>query len=76
MTIHSYDVAAVNTHGDRLSGQANAIKLAVARALCSLEIENRTELKAKGFLICAVRSKKRRKYGSKKARKAPRYSKR
>ena len=72
---HSYDVA-VNTHGGGLRGQADAIKLAVARALCSMAIENRTELKAKGFLTRDARAKERKKYGLRKARKAPQYSKR
>jgi len=70
-----YDIY-VNTHGGGLKGQADAIKLGVARALCYMSPENRTSLKADGFLTRDSRRKERKKYGLKKARKAPQFSKR
>jgi len=66
----------VNAHGGGLKGQADAIKLGVARALCYMSPENRAPLKAKGFLTRDSRRKERKKYGLKKARKAPQFSKR
>ena len=57
-------------------GQANAIQLGIARALCNFKPESRTSLKQKGFLTRDARVKERKKYGLKKARKAPQYSKR
>ena len=62
--------------GGGLAGQANAIQLGVARAICSLEESYRSSLRIKGFLTRDSRSKERRKYGLKKARKAPQFSKR
>ena len=70
-----YDIY-VNTHGGGLKGQADAIKLGVARALCYMSPENRMSLKAEGFLTRDSRRKERKKYGLKKARKAPQFSKR
>ena len=66
----------VNTHGGGLKGQADAIKLGVARALCYMSLENRASLKAEGLLTRDARRKERKKYGLKKARKAPQFSKR
>jgi small subunit ribosomal protein S9 len=66
----------VNTHGGGLRGQADAIKLGVARALCYVSSENRASLKAEGLLTRDSRRKERKKYGLKKARKAPQFSKR
>jgi small subunit ribosomal protein S9 len=66
----------VNTHGGGLRGQADAIKLGIARALCYMSSENRASLKLKGFLVRDSRCKERKKYGLKKARKAPQFSKR
>jgi small subunit ribosomal protein S9 len=66
----------VNTHGGGLKGQADAIKLGVARALCYMSPENRTSLKSEGVLTRDSRRKERKKYGLKKARKAPQFSKR
>nr|YP_010196423.1 ribosomal protein S9 [Gracilaria cearensis]UAD83820.1 ribosomal protein S9 [Gracilaria cearensis] len=66
----------VNTEGGGLTGQANAIRLGLARALCRMNPENRTTLKAEGFLTRDARIKERKKYGLRKARKAPQYSKR
>lgn len=72
---NSYDIY-VNTHGGGLRGQADAIKLGVARALCHISNENRSQLKPEGFLVRDARAKERKKYGLRKARKAPQYSKR
>ena len=66
----------VNTHGGGLKGQADAIKLGVARALCYISPENRAGLKSEGFLTRDSRRKERKKYGLRKARKAPQFSKR
>mgnify|MGYP001206908335 FL=1 len=71
----NYDVY-VNTHGGGLKGQADAIKLGVARALCYMSSENRASLKAGGLLTRDSRRKERKKYGLRKARKAPQFSKR
>jgi len=70
-----YDLL-VNSKGGGLGGQADAIKQGVARALCKLSPDNRKPLKAEGHLSRDPRAKERRKYGLKKARKAPQFSKR
>lgn len=70
-----YDVYAV-AEGGGLAGQAGAIRLGLARALCKINPENRINLKSRGFLTRDARVKERKKYGLKKARKAPQYSKR
>lgn len=70
-----YDIY-VNTHGGGIKGQADAIKLGVARALCFVSSENRICLKTEGFLTRDARCKERKKYGLRKARKAPQFSKR
>ncbi|MCS6812894.1 MAG: 30S ribosomal protein S9 [Cyanobacteria bacterium] len=72
---NEYDVL-VNAHGGGLTGQADSIRLGVARALCELDPENRKPLKVEGYLTRDPRAKERRKYGLRKARKAPQYSKR
>ena len=66
----------VNVNGGGNTGQADAIKLGVARALCYMSPENRASLKSEGFLTRDSRRKERKKYGWKKARKAPQFSKR
>jgi small subunit ribosomal protein S9 len=66
----------VNTHGGGLKGQADAIKLGIARALCQMSPEHRSSLKSEGLLTRDARSKERKKYGLRKARKAPQFSKR
>ena len=71
----SYDIL-VNVYGGGLTGQADAIKQGAARALCELSIDNRKPLKTEGHLSRDPRAKERRKYGLKKARKAPQFSKR
>ena len=70
-----YDIY-VNTHGGGLKGQADAVKLGVARALWYMSLENRASLKIEGFLTRDSRRKERKKYGLKKARKASQFSKR
>lgn len=67
-------VALVN--GGGLTGQAQAIRLGVARLLCKIDTENRKVLKPFGYLTRDPRVKERKKYGLRKARKAPQYSKR
>jgi small subunit ribosomal protein S9 len=62
--------------GGGLTGQAEAIQLGVARQLCKMNAQNRTVLKPFGFLTRDSRIKERKKYGLRKARKAPQYSKR
>jgi small subunit ribosomal protein S9 len=71
----SYDVIATLSGGGT-SGQAGALRLAVARALVELDPDDRPVLKRAGFLTRDPRVKERKKYGLKKARKAPQYSKR
>jgi small subunit ribosomal protein S9 len=63
-------------HGGGVSGQAGALRHGIARALIELDPELRPALKKEGFLTRDAREKERRKYGLKKARKAPQYSKR
>ena len=70
-----FDVIAT-IKGGGVSGQAGAIRLGIARALIDLDPELRGQMKAEGFLTRDAREKERRKYGLKKARKAPQYSKR
>ena len=57
-----------------MTGQADAIKQGAARALCELSPDNRKPLKTEGHLSRDPRAKERRKYGLKKARKAPQFS--
>nr|WP_237496656.1 30S ribosomal protein S9 [Modestobacter sp. L9-4] len=70
-----YDVVGI-LHGGGVSGQAGALRLAIARALIEIEIDDRPALKKAGFLTRDPRVVERKKYGLKKARKAPQYSKR
>ena len=65
-----------NLRGGGTSGQAGALRLAIARALCEWEADDRPALKKAGFLTRDARVTERKKYGLKKARKAPQYSKR
>lgn len=71
----SFDVIA-NLRGGGTTGQAGALRLALARALIELDADDRPVLKKAGFLTRDARVKERKKYGLKKARKAPQYSKR
>jgi len=73
--IDKYDIDAT-IDGGGISGQAGALRLGIARALCALDIELRPALKRSGFLTRDAREKESKKYGLKKARKAPQYSKR
>ena len=70
-----FDIVAL-VKGGGLTGQAQAIQLGVARLLCNMDKENRPVLKPFGFLTRDSRIKERKKYGLRKARKAPQYSKR
>ncbi len=70
-----YDVVATLTGGG-ITGQAGALRLGIARVLIDLEPDDRPALKKAGFLTRDPRVKERKKYGLKKARKAPQYSKR
>ena len=73
--VEKYDVLAA-LHGGGISGQAGALRLGIARALIELNPDDRPALKAAGFLTRDARAVERKKYGLKKARKAPQYSKR
>ncbi len=70
-----YDIIA-KIEGGGVSGQAGALRHAVAKSLAELDPDLRSSLKKAGFLTRDAREKERRKYGLKKARKAPQYSKR
>jgi len=70
-----FDVRA-NLKGGGTTGQAGALRLAIARALIEIDPDDRPALKKAGFLTRDPRVKERKKYGLKKARKAPQYSKR
>ena len=71
----TYDIF-IRTEGGGLTGQSDAIRLGCARALCMMNSEYRTPLKSAGFLTRIALKKERKKYGLKKARKAPQFSKR
>ncbi|EME18137.1 MULTISPECIES: 30S ribosomal protein S9 [Rhodococcus] len=71
----SFDITALLTGGGP-SGQAGALRLAIARALIEVTPEDRPALKSAGFLTRDARAVERKKYGLKKARKASQYSKR
>ena len=71
----TFDVIA-RISGGGVTGQAGALRLGVTRSLVLLDPENRPALKKAGFLTRDARVKERKKYGLKKARKAPQYSKR
>ena len=74
-TSEVYDVDAT-IDGGGVAGQAGALRLGIARALAVLDPEQRASLKKAGFLTRDAREKESKKYGLKKARKAPQYSKR
>ena len=74
-TSESYDIDAT-IHGGGTTGQAGALRLGIARGLVELDAERRGALKSAGFLTRDPRKKESKKYGLKKARKAPQYSKR
>ena len=70
-----YDIFA-SLSGGGVTGQAGALRLGIARALIELDENDRPAMKKAGFLTRDARAKERKKYGLKKARKAPQYSKR
>ncbi len=74
-TDETYDVDA-GLHGGGVTGQAGALRMGIARAIIELDIEQRPALKKAGLLTRDARAKESKKYGLKKARKAPQYSKR
>ena len=73
--LESYDIDAT-LDGGGPAGQAGALRLGIARALIEVDPEQRAVLKAAGLLTRDARKKESKKYGLKKARKAPQYSKR
>ncbi|MBO5888922.1 MAG: 30S ribosomal protein S9 [Clostridia bacterium] len=74
-TLDKVDVL-VNVYGGGLAGQAGAIRLGIARGLVKLDETYKPEIKKAGFLTRDARKKERKKYGLKKARKAPQFTKR
>ena len=74
-TEETYDVDAT-IDGGGVTGQAGALRMAIARALCDIDAEMRPALKKAGLLTRDARAKESKKYGLKKARKAPQYTKR
>ena len=74
-TADKFDVI-VNVHGGGYTGQAGAIRHGIARALLQADADYRPTLKKAGFLTRDPRMKERKKYGLKKARRAPQFSKR
>ncbi|WP_339610216.1 30S ribosomal protein S9 [uncultured Planktosalinus sp.] len=66
----------INVSGGGITGQAEAIRLALSRAMCELDAENRTTLKPEGLLTRDPRMVERKKFGQKKARKKFQFSKR
>ena len=74
-TNESYDITA-SIHGGGISGQAGALRMAIARSLLELDPESRGTLKSAGLLTRDSRKKESKKYGLKKARKAPQFTKR
>ena len=71
----AYDLK-VNVYGGGITGKAEAIRLAVSRALCEVDVENRAVLKPEGLLTRDPRMVERKKFGQKKARKRFQFSKR
>jgi len=74
-TTESYDITA-SIHGGGISGQAGALRMAIARSLLEIDPESRATLKKAGLLTRDSRKKESKKYGLKKARKAPQFTKR
>lgn len=74
-TEDTYDVN-VNVYGGGATGQAEAVRLALSRALCEVDQENRSVLKPEGLLTRDPRMVERKKFGQKKARKKFQFSKR
>jgi small subunit ribosomal protein S9 len=74
-TEETYDIN-VNVYGGGITGQAEAVRLALSRALCEIDQENRGMLKPEGLLTRDPRMVERKKFGQKKARKKFQFSKR
>ncbi len=74
-TEDTYDVK-VNVYGGGITGQAEAVRLALSRAMCEIDEENRLALKPEGLLTRDPRMVERKKFGQKKARKKFQFSKR
>ncbi len=74
-TAAAYNIS-VHVRGGGEGGQASAVRLGIARALCETDPNMRTPLKSAGFLTRDSRAKERKKPGLKRARKAPQYTKR
>ena len=74
-TLKKFDIE-INVKGGGFSGQTGAIRLGIARALMLVNGENRPVLKTSGMITRDARIKERKKYGLKKARRAPQFSKR
>ena len=70
-----YDLS-INVYGGGITGQAEAIRLAISRAICEVDVENRSVLKPEGLLTRDPRMVERKKFGQKKARKKFQFSKR
>lgn len=73
--LESFDIT-VNVQGGGVTGQAEAVRLAISRALCEINEENRAVLKPEGYLTRDPRMVERKKFGQKKARKKFQFSKR
>ena len=71
----NFDIT-VNVYGGGITGQAEAVRLALSRAMCELDAENRAILKPEGLLTRDPRMVERKKFGQKKARKKFQFSKR
>mgnify|MGYP002065027340 FL=1 len=71
----NFDIT-VNVYGGGVTGQAEAVRLAIARAMCEVDAENRSILKPEGLLTRDPRMVERKKFGQKKARKKFQFSKR
>ncbi|WP_419213747.1 30S ribosomal protein S9 [Maribacter sp. X9] len=74
-SLDTYNVK-VNVYGGGITGQAEAIRLAISRAMCEIDAENRSILKPEGLLTRDPRMVERKKFGQKKARKKFQFSKR
>ncbi|HEY9116722.1 MAG TPA: 30S ribosomal protein S9 [Roseivirga sp.] len=72
---NNFDIK-VNVDGGGLKGQAEAIRMAISRALCEVDAEHRPALKSEGFLTRDPRMVERKKYGKRKARRSFQFSKR
>ncbi|QIK16613.1 30S ribosomal protein S9 [Blattabacterium sp. DPU] len=73
--LNQFDIN-IKVFGGGFNGQAEAIRLAISRALCQLDIKNRSQLKSEGLLTRDSREVERKKFGQKKARKKYQFSKR